>query len=471
MSTASDGRFQFSGLPAGAYYLYANRPDLLSARYGERIYGRGGRTIPLTDGERRDVRLTLFHRSKISGRVLDTAGRPLVRASVRLVKLMPAALYGYPATFPWGSVTTDQTGSYQFASVDPADYAVCASTPERLPVDPHVGYGVGCFPSSADSPEKITVGPEEAKSGVNIRLAAVRLHRVAGALDIPDGALTPDLVFLTNVDEMYEDPSLAVPPIGGRFVFENVPAGHYVVRAQSGSARDGAGGLTELVVGDTDLPDVVLSLSRGSRVEGHLAFHGTVVASDGAKQPRLLLGSPVPGPRHLRWGAYQATPDATGGFVFPSVQPGTYRLSANYPQPQSWYMESVAANRPDQLVEVHGGQDVTGVILNMTDYRAEVTGTIVDERGLPAPEFMIVVYPANQKDWNAPTAFGRSQYDGTFVFRLKSPGTYRVGFIPDYDPAVRIGPDTLRNIDRASVTVTVVEDGKNAVRLVVPRDR
>lgn len=193
-----------------------------------------------------------------------------------------------------------------------------------------------------------------------------------------------------------------------------------------------------------------------------------MLPSANAHQPRLLLSSPVPGSRNLRWGAYQATPDATGAFVFPSVQPGIYKLSADYLQPQNWYMESVAVPaRSDHLIEVRAGQNVTDVVLNMTDYRAEVTGSIVTEHGVPAPDCLIVVYPANAKEWDSPSSVARARLDGTFTFRMRRPGTYRIGYIPDYDPAVRIGPDVLRDIDRRAVTVSLADGQKKTVRLVV----
>ena len=166
-STGADGTFEFSALPSGAYHLYASRQDLLSVRFGERIYNRGGRTIPLAAGEHREFRLTLPRRSKIAGTVTDTAERPLAKVSVRAFKLMPAALYGYAAALPAASVTTDASGAYTFASLDPADYAICASTAETLPLDPRVGYAVACLPAAADSTEKITVAPEETRLGVN----------------------------------------------------------------------------------------------------------------------------------------------------------------------------------------------------------------------------------------------------------------------------------------------------------------
>jgi hypothetical protein len=328
------------------------------------------------------------------------------------------------------------------------------------------------LPATADSPQKITIAPEETRNGLNITLGAVRLRRVEGVLNVPDGVPKPDLVFLKNVDEIYDDPSLAVRPADDRFRFGNVPPGHYVLRAQAGSEGDRAGVLKELSVEDAEVTDIVLTMARGSTVAGRVQFHGTLVPSAGAKQPRLLLSPSVPGSRSLRWGSYQATADATGEFVFPSVQPGTYRLSADYLQPQNWYKESVSAReRPDHLIEVRAGQNVTGVVLKMTDYRAEVTGTIVMERGVPAPEFMIVVYPANPNEWDSPSSLGRPRLDGTFNFKLKRPGTYRVGFISDYDSAVRIGPDVLRGVDRKAVTVSVAEGRKNTVKLVVPAER
>jgi hypothetical protein len=46
-----------------------------------------------------------------------------------------------------------------------------------------------------------------------------------------------------------------------------------------------------------------------------------------------------------------------------------------------------------------------------------------------------------------------------------------IGFIPDYDPAVRIGPDILRDVDRKPVTVSLGEGQKKTVKPVVPAER
>lgn len=472
-STGADGRFEFSALPAGPYNLYANRQDLLSERYGERIYPRGGRMIPLADGEHREFRLTLLRRPKIAGTVTDASGRPLAKANVRAVRLMPVALYGYPAAGQMAGTITDASGAYAFESLDPGDYAICASTTDTLPLDPGVGYAVACMPATADSSKKITITPEETRLGVNIALNTVRFRRVDGVLNVPPEVSRPNLIFLKNVEELYDDPSLAVRPAAdGRFRFAHVPPGRYVLRAWTEPPENRAGLSREVTVEDADITDLAVTMVRGSTVAGHLAFRGTVLPSPDAHQPRLLLSPPVAGSPNLHWGAYQATPDATGAFVFPSVQPGIYKLSANYLQPQDWYLESVAVpNHPDHLIDVRAGENVGEVVLNMTDYRAEVTGSIVTERGVPAPECLIVVYPANPKEWDLPSTIGRANLDGAFEFRLRRPGTYRIGFILDYDFAVRIGPDILRDVDRTAVTVSLADGQTKTVKLVVPAAR
>jgi hypothetical protein len=140
--------------------------------------------------------------------------------------------------------------------------------------------------------------------------------------------------------------------------------------------------------------------------------------------------------------------------------------------PQNWYVASVAvAGRSDHLIDVRAGQNVADVVLEMTDYRAEVTGNIVTAPGVPAFQFMVVVYPANPKEWDALAASGRVGLDGSFDFRIRRPGTYRIGLVPNYDPAVRIGPDVLRDVDRTAVTVSLADGEKKTVRLVVPAGR
>ena len=99
----SEGRFFFADLPAGDYYLGAQREGYPASAYGQRR--ASGQTQPLTlrEGERRaDVRLQMWKYAVIAGRVVDEAGEPVVGVAVRaLIKGLTA---GRP-TFGTGSIS------------------------------------------------------------------------------------------------------------------------------------------------------------------------------------------------------------------------------------------------------------------------------------------------------------------------------------------------------------------------------
>ena len=87
-----------------------------------------------------------------------------------------------------------------------------------------------------------------------------------------------------------------------------------------------------------------------------------------------------------------------------NVFPGDYRISASFREETGWFVDSATlAGRDvlDQSLEVKANQNVTGVVVTLTDERAELSGTIVTDSGEPAPEYSILVYPADQRYWGA----------------------------------------------------------------------
>src|SRR5882672_1927418 len=133
VSADAQGRFAFTDLPAGRYTVGAVKDTFVNVTYGERISGRGGRAIPLADGEHREITFQLPHTSVIAGTVLDERGSPAVGASVRVFRYRMSL--GYKSAFGVGSATTDATGAYRTQPVQPGDYAVCVSTHATAPLN------------------------------------------------------------------------------------------------------------------------------------------------------------------------------------------------------------------------------------------------------------------------------------------------------------------------------------------------
>ena len=84
----SEGRYFFSELPAGEYYIGAEKDGYGGGAYGQRRAVGQEPALPLGEGERRtDAKLTLWKYAVIAGTVVDEAGEPVVGVSVQaLVK-------------------------------------------------------------------------------------------------------------------------------------------------------------------------------------------------------------------------------------------------------------------------------------------------------------------------------------------------------------------------------------------------
>ena len=529
ISTATDqrGRFQFTSLPAGRYTVGASKPGFVNFTHGQRQHGRGGRAIPLRDGEHRDIRLPLPHPSAITGMVVDERGAPAANASVRALRLYLGN--GYRRGMSVGSATTDQRGIYRILPVEPGDYAVCVSTREtgplnesqrlqkeidrlrrgveyvlgpagiaaqrelaprlasleaRLPpqVDPVFGYAPVCHPGTASLPSRIRVDPNQDRTGVDFQLALTRLARIEGVVvGMPRMNTSMDPIFLGSADGM-EDSAVegARPNLEGRFRFTNVPPGRYKLILRETADRQSdvrLAAAADVVVADQDIGNVVLDLQPGATVEGKVVFSGTARPPSAIARLQVRMDPHPPGPMSASWGPSIVSPDASGRFVLSNVFPGQYRISATSREQAGWFIDSATFSGRDvldQSLEVKANQSVTGVVVTLTDQRAELSGTIVTESGEPAPEYLILVYSSDQRYWSARSgrmSGARGGNDGAFVIRGLRAGHYRVATLLDAEFGAWFDPEFLRQLESASSPLSIAHGEKKRLDLRVPDGR
>ena len=80
----AEGRFFFAELPAGEYYVGAEKEGYAAGQYGQTRIGGRGQLVPLREGERRTgITLRVWKYAVIAGTVLDEAGEPVVGIAVR----------------------------------------------------------------------------------------------------------------------------------------------------------------------------------------------------------------------------------------------------------------------------------------------------------------------------------------------------------------------------------------------------
>ena len=248
-----EGRFFFSDLPAGDYYLQATKEGYAGGEYRQRRVNGRGQPFQLAEGERRaDEKLTLWKFGVIAGTVLDEAGEPVIGVSVQgLLRNVIASrtMFG-PGEEALGflvpSTTTDDRGMFRLSKLLPGRYVVAVpSTQTTLPVSmlgasaqdlrieigraiaesgplgqprtqqfgdaalltlnrvlippapsqagPMQVYRTTYFPSSttARAATEVVVGAGEEKTGVTIGLRPVPAVRITGKLITPDGTPPP----------------------------------------------------------------------------------------------------------------------------------------------------------------------------------------------------------------------------------------------------------------------------------------
>ena len=101
---------------------------------------------------------------------------------------------------------------------------------------------------------------------------------------------------------------------------------------------------------------------------------------------------------------YSAPAIADGTFAFTGVVPGTYALSARFSPPpgtpaDAWMVKSIQSGGrdvSDAPIDVRQGADVSDVVITFTDRTSEVSGTIFDANGKPAPGYFVFLFPAER---------------------------------------------------------------------------
>jgi hypothetical protein len=116
--------------------------------------------------------------------------------------------------------------------------------------------------------------------------------------------------------------------------------------------------------------------------------------------------APVEGVRVTRWlvGAndprqYETICDSRGRFVFRDVAPGQWRIVAEFPGYAAGAAGRRRPNGPDRLVALTAGGAATGVILRIFPVDAMLSGTVIDERGAPAPG--VAVTALRRNSWSS----------------------------------------------------------------------
>ena len=359
----SDGRFFFSGLPPGEYYVQASKEGHAPGVYRQRRPYGPHQWVTLAADERRiDVDLPVWKYAVIGGTVVDEAGEPVVGVTVRaLVKNVIAGRTRYGNMEVIGDLaplaTTDDRGMFRLARLMPGTYVVVVPSMQTT-----VPAAALENPDSALRTELFWGGISEITP-----LGAPRTMQMGEfALMTHNRVLIPPPPAATGRMQVYRTTY---------YPAASTAATSTPITVKSGEER------TDVTIGLRPVPAV--------RVSGRL------VTPDGSTPPPMMIrlvgdamsdvttfGSPN-GPDDVGLETAVGLSDAQGRFMLLGVPPGEYVLQ----QANRFLMRPITQGKPSYWIshDVNVG-------------REDIIGLTVDLRPALRVEGRLEVKSANQKE-------------------------------------------------------------------------
>jgi hypothetical protein len=515
--TDASGRFEFMGLPAGAYTVSASKPGFLPSRYGASKPGRAGTAVAISDDQRSDITVRLQQGSVITGVVRDERGQLMRGVSALASRYEFVNGQRQLVVKGRSHEPTDDRGAYRIFNLEPGEYfvsvdrlnvgvyrsigqttaedlAAIAGAPAGQPAvfrspPPEMGYAAVFHPGTPRMSQAslVVVGPGQERAGVDIAVSLVALARVSASVVGPDG-LPPAMVQaqllnstpVPGFGDIALSAGMVVPVSDGRVVISGVPPGEYTLdvggsseppppmRGSSGafvrSASTGLGlpmfALVPLIVEGIDIGNLNVVLERGRTVSGRVVFDGAIPQPALSGVRVFLDGAQVGGLRLDR-----SAPEVTPEFTIGAVVPAAYRVSVA--GARGWMVRSAMINGQDASdLPVEITSDVSEAVITLTDRLTEVSGVLQTENGTPASSYFIIVFPRERSYWLSRSrriVSLRPDTSGRFTTTTNNPlppGDYLMSAVGDVAPGEWFDPAFLETLVSAALPLTLGDGEK-----------
>lgn len=428
--TSDDGKFEFTGVPAGKYSLTGAKRGFVSAGYEQHDqYATAIVTGAGLDTE--NLVLKISPQALISGKVLDEAGEPVRNASLNLYR--DNHLEGMHEIQTFRGALTNDLGTYEIDSLIPGTYYLSVSTQPWYAVHPNgtahseskvdpsldVSYPVTYYGdvTEPESATPITVhGGEHLQLDVHLSPApSLRL-----TIHVPESQ--PNQMPYPQLEHPSFDGSV---PLGamqtrldsqGNWEITGVPAGRYNVRLTgpnfkvrlNGVEVNGANAELDAASGEA-LCTLKVSVSSEIPMSAQLTI-------------ALRSKNGFPTVQEL---------DSKGHAEFEDLPSGRYEVLVVGPE-RRYAVTKMAAE--GATISGHAIMVAAGASASMSvsvgTGTAEVQG-IAKQAGKASAGAMVVLVPRNPEGNRDLFRRDQSDLDGTFVFHNVVPGSYTAVAIED----------------------------------------
>jgi hypothetical protein len=446
------------------------------------------------------------------------------RGVYRIFGLAPG---DYIVSVPTIGGLTDEVRPMTTAELQWADSAVAAgagaglSSVSPAPAGaPRVAYSAVYFPGTARAEEAriLALGPQEERLGTDFALMLVPTATISGR--VTDAGGQPQQSVSVTLRAQRPDGlnlfaalfnTSAMTSSDGSFTMSGVKPGEYTLIARAtpktdpqakpdpaaaakamvagmiGGAPQGAThfAVENLTVNGVDVGNVALQLRPGMTVSGRIVYEATKQTPPADLSKTAITFMPAPTGTGIEamlagllggGGATTPTIAADGTFTVGGVPPGEYRMNtpfamvpmmpAGLASPGGWTLKSVMAGGrdiADAPLEIRPGVDVSGVVVTFTDRPAELSGSVTDAAGRPAPGFPIVVFSTDRAYWTLSSRrvqTARPSSDGKYTITGLPAGEYYVCAVTAVDRTEQYDPTFLDQLVPVSFKITIADGEK-----------
>ena len=120
--------------------------------------------------------------------------------------------------------------------------------------------------------------------------------------------------------------------------------------------------------------------------------------------------------------------------------------------PAGWALKSITidgADITDAAYNFKPGNNVTGLVVTLTDRVTEVTGAVRDGRGQPVTDYVLVAFSEDTKLWGPQSRHvqtTRPNQNGTFSIKGLPPGRYLAAVVPALENGLQNDPAVLEQL-------------------------
>jgi len=484
--TDDGGKFRFLNVPAGSYRISATHAGYLPASFGEHGPNAPGRQFSVGTGqELKGIIIQLTPKSAISGRVLSRNGDSVKNAPVQLMKYM--YVDGRRMLSIFQQVRTTDSGEYRFVDVQPEQYIVSVTPPERASpgesvsrnarLESRESYLPVYFPGTIDpdSTSPIDLQPGIDYGGVDLTTVEqdalqIRGHVIDAVTGQPPASV---FVILSPRERRTLIAGSTVPrnvPVApdGAFIIGGVVPGSYdlLVTLGDGTARRVARVAIEAT---KDVENLRLTLQPVFTVSGQVSIEGLPGAAQDLETVKVELVH-VPYITQVNPRPAEVHPD--GSFALAGVTPGDYRVRVTA-KLDAYVMFARFAGSDILNSAVHiDGSSGNELEIRLKPNISGLDAVVYDSRNSPLEGIRVVLvpdYPNRQRL----DVYETGITDGTGHLRLKNlePGNYKA-FAWEYLESGRWqDADFIQRYDDLGTPVHIGENATGTVNLTVIQAR